>query len=129
MTNKDIIAAIQDAVKDLKEESERIRVEISLTRHNSQPPKDNLSKDQWEVLKEIQSDTPVVLLPPDRGISPVILNREDYLEKCMDHINNGTYQLLKNDPTTKAKVKISKKLRTLKDNKFINNKLYYFKTY
>ena len=51
-------------------------------------------------MKELQSDTSIVILPADKGRSTVILNREDYLEKCMDHIN-GPYQLLKKDPPTK----------------------------
>ena len=37
-----------------------------------------------------------------KGRSTVILNREDYLEKCIDHMNNEPYQLLKKDPTTKT---------------------------
>ena len=45
----------------------------------------------------------------------------------MDHINNGPYQLLKKDPTTKIKTKTLKQLRVLKDNDFIDNKLYYLK--
>ena len=36
----------------------------------------------------------------------------------MDHINKGPYQLLKNDPTTKIKVKTFKELKTLKESKF-----------
>ena len=43
----------------------------------------------------------IVILPADKVRSTVILNLEDYLEKCMDHINNSSYQLLKKDPTTK----------------------------
>ena len=43
----------------------------------------------------------------------------------MDHINNGRYQLLKKDPTTKIKGKTLKQLKALKDNEFIDNKLYY----
>ena len=35
----------------------------------------------------------------------VILNREDYLGKCMDHINNGSYQLLKKILLPKLKPK------------------------
>ena len=31
----------------------------------------------------------MVILPADKGRSTVTLNREDYLEKCMDHINKG----------------------------------------
>ena len=93
---------------------------------NSKPPKDNLSKDERKALKELQSDTSTVILPADKGRSTVILNREDYLEKCMDHINNGPYQLLKKDSTTKIKAKTLKQLKVLKDNEFIDNKLYYY---
>ena len=127
LPNKDIIATIEDAVKDLeKEEADTIRAKVSLTLLNSKPPKDNLSKDERKALKELQSDTSIVISPADKGRSTVILNREDYLEKCMDHINNGPYQLLKKDPTTKIKAKTLKQLKVLKDNEFIDNKLYYY---
>ena len=43
-----------------------------------------------------------------------------------DHINNGPYQLLKKNPTTKIKTKTLKQLKVLKDNEFIDNKLYYY---
>ena len=127
LPNKDIIATVEDAVKDLeKEEADTICAKVSLTLQNSKPPKDNLSKDERKALKELQSDTSIVILPADKGRSTVILNHEDYLEKCMDHINNGPYQLLKKDPTTKIKTKTLKQLKVLKDNEFIDNKLYYY---
>ena len=59
-------------------------------------------------------------------MSTVILNREDYLEKCMDHINIGPYQLLKKDPTTKIKTKTLEQIKVLKDNELIDNELYYY---
>ena len=77
-------------------------------------------------MKELQSDTSIVILPADNGRSTVILNCVDYLEKCMDHINDGPYQLLKKDPTTKIETKTLKQLKGLKDNEFINNKFYYY---
>ena len=96
LPNKDIIASIEDVVKDLeKEKADMIHAKVSLTLQNSKSSKDNLSKDECKALKELQSDTSVVNLPADKGRSAAILNREDYLEKCMDHINNGLYQLLK----------------------------------
>ena len=79
-----------------------------------------------KALKELQSDTSIVTLPAEKGRSTVILNLEDYLEKCMDHINNGPYQILNKDPTTKIKTKTLKKLKVLNDNRFIDNKLYYY---
>ena len=36
-----------------------------------------------------------------------------YLEKCMDHMNDGSYQLLKYDPTTKINAKTLKQLKAL----------------
>ena len=97
LSNKDIITAIEDVVKDLeKEEVDTIRAKVSLTLQNSKPPKSNLSKDERKALKELQSDTSVVTLTADIGRSTVILNREDYLERFMDHKNNGPYHLVKN---------------------------------
>ena len=78
-------------------------------------------------MKELQSDTSIVILPVDKGRSTVILNHVDYLEKCLDHVNNGPYQLLQKNPTTKINTKTMKQLKFLKDNKFTDNKLYYLK--
>ena len=47
------------------------------------PPKDNLFKDKRKLLKELQSDASIVILRVDKGRSTVILNLEDYLEKCI----------------------------------------------
>ena len=82
---KDIIATVEDTVKDLeKEEADTIPAKVSLTLQNSKPPKGNLSKDERKALKELQSDTSIVILPTEKGRFTVILIREDYLEKCMD---------------------------------------------
>ena len=127
LANKDMIATIEDAVKDLeKEQADTIRAKVSLTLQNSKLPQDNLSRNERKALKGLQSDTSIVILPVDKGRSIVILNREAYFEKCMDHINNGPYQLLKKDPTTKIKTKTLKQLKVINENQIINNKLYYY---
>ena len=46
-------------------------------------------------MKELQSNTSTLILIADKGRSAVIVNCEDYLKKCMNHIKNGPYQLLK----------------------------------
>ena len=76
-----------------------------------------------KALKELQSDSSIVILPADKGRSAVIFNHDNYLEKCMDHINSRPYQLLKKDLTTKIKAKTLKQSKALKDNEFIDNKL------
>ena len=69
----------------------------------------------------------MVILPADKGRSTVIFNREDYLEKYVDHINKSPYELLKTDLTTKIKAKALKQLKVLKDNECIDDKLYYYR--
>ena len=55
LSNKDIIATVEDTVKDLgKEEADTIRAKVSLTLQSSKPPKDNLPKDEHKTLKEVQ---------------------------------------------------------------------------
>ena len=127
LPNKDIIATVQDAVKDLgKDEADAIRAKVSLTLQSSKPPKDNLSKNERKALKELESDTSIAVLQARKGRSTIILNLEDNLEKRMDHINNGPYQLLKKDPTTKIKTKTLTQLKVLKSSEFFDNKLYYY---
>ena len=70
LPNNDIIATVEDGIKDLeKEEAETIRAKVSLTLQNQKTPKDNLSTDERKSLKELQSDTSIVILPADKGRS------------------------------------------------------------
>ena len=103
LPNEDIVATMADAVKDAEKEAGMICANISLTFQNSKTPKDNLSKYEHKALKDLQSDTSIVILPTDSGRSIIILNSRDYLVKCMDHINNGPYYYLKNITLPKLK--------------------------
>ena len=78
-----------------KEEVDAIRAKISFTVQNTKPFYDNLSKDDRKALKELQPDTSIVTLPAEKGRSTIILSCEHHLNKFMDLINNGPYQLLK----------------------------------
>ena len=44
----------------------------------------------------------------------------------MDHISNGPYQLIKEDPTINIKTITFKQSKVLKGNEFIDSKLYYY---
>ena len=93
LSDKDIIAATEDKVKDL-EKKKRDRHDFCPKKKpnwNSKPSKDNLSKDEHKASENIQSDTSIVILPAGKGRSTVILNYVDYLEKCLDNINNDPY--------------------------------------
>ena len=82
MPNKDIIATIENTVKDLeKEDTDTVRSQISLTVQNSKSPKDNFATTERKAFTELKSVKLIVLLPVDKGRYTVILNREDYFER------------------------------------------------
>ena len=72
-----------------------VKFKLSLTHQNSKPPKNNLSKDERKALEDLQSDTSVLILPADKGRPTFILNLEDYLEKCINHIKMVQINYLK----------------------------------
>ena len=102
--------------------NDTIPAKINFKLQNSRPTKENLSKDED---KDLQSDIWIVIWLADKGRPTVILNREDYLEKCVDHINNDLHQLLKKDPTYKIKAMTLKQVKVVKDNEPIDTRLYY----
>ena len=60
---------------------------------------------EQKALIELQSIISIVALPVDKDTATVILCCEDYLENCIDHINNSLNQFFEKDPTTKFKAK------------------------
>ena len=92
LSDKDIIAATEDKVKDLEKKKRQTRfLPKKKPNWNSKPSKDSLSKDEHKASENLQSDTSIVILPAGKGRSTVILNYKDYLEKCLDNINNDPY--------------------------------------
>ena len=79
-------------------------------------------------MKELQSDTSIVILPADKGKSIVIFNREvkwkNVFGKMYGSYKQGQYQLLEKDPTTKIKANL---LKQNIDNEFIDNKLHCYR--
>ena len=62
----------------------------------------------------------------DKGRATVVLDKEDYIKKCNEHLTSGQYTKLKKDPTSSIVSQVTKKLIELKDDNLIE-KLGYFK--
>lgn len=55
---------------------------------------------QWQALKDLRKDKSIIIKPADKGGALVILNTNDYIDKCMAHLNDpNVYQVLTYDPT------------------------------
>ena len=118
LADKDIIATIKNAAKDLgKKEVDTIRAKTSLTIQIFKPPKDKLSIDKWKTSKKLQSTALVVNLPADKVRSSVIVSGEDYSKSpILVTWKRSNQRNQSQDIETK----------TGKENEFIDNKLYYY---
>ena len=63
--------------------------------------KSNMSKRQREIIKELKEDESDIICPADKGKAVAVEDREVYLMKTQDQINEGDY------------VKASKKEKTI----------------
>ena len=62
-------------------------------------------KNECKALKVLQSDASIVILTVDKCRATELPYVWGLLKKCIYHINYGTYQLPKKDPTIKINAK------------------------
>ncbi|CAH2301315.1 Hypothetical predicted protein, partial [Pelobates cultripes] len=83
----------------------------------------NISRQQRKAMKELQSDTSIVIKPADKGGGVVILNREQYYSEIYRQLNDSTtYKELKGDPITQIKKAYSELLDRGKVLEILNKK-------
>ena len=88
------------------------------------PPEDNLSKNQRQALHSLKEDTEIIIIPADKGLATVILNKEDYIKKYNNHLDSGLDIKLQKYPTERIKREARTNLAILRDNGTINQSLY-----
>ena len=102
---KDIAAKVETVLKNVPiAEADNIRAKTSLLLQKASPPEDNLSKKQRQALHSLKEDTEINILPADKGRATAILvDKEDYIKKCNDHLDSGPYIKLQKDSTERIK--------------------------
>ena len=107
------------------EETDTIRAYLSSIIRNAKPPKRNITRKQSTSLKFLQQNENIIILPADKGRATVILDKEDYIKKCNEHLTSGPYTKLKKAPTSSIVSKVTKKLIELWDNNLIEQQEYF----
>ena len=80
---------------------------------------EKLSNRTKKALDPLHED-PIIIFPADKSRSTVILNKQDHINKCQDHLNNGPCTKIHKDPTEAIQ-----KLSLLKDAEKIDQQLYF----
>ena len=122
----DLIAKIETTLTEMPtEEADTIRADLSSIIHKAKPPKRNITRKQSTSLKSLQQNEKIIILPADKGRATFVLDKEDYIKKCNEHLISGPYTKLKKDPTSSIVSKVTKKLIELRDNNLIEPQEYF----
>ncbi|XP_049267759.1 uncharacterized protein LOC119378700 [Rhipicephalus sanguineus] len=64
-----------------------------------------------EAMKRLQNNKSIVILPADKGNATVVMNRDDYVSKMTEHLQDETtYSKIDRDPTRKIESELQKLL-------------------
>ena len=109
------IAQVEKVCQNLKQgEAEELRGEIKLILKKIKPPKSNITKEEAKAIKELKKDQERIVLTAGKGMSMVVMDREDYDKKSEELLSQSSYRVLPSDPTTKHKNKLIALLKTIK---------------
>ena len=111
----EVITSIEETCQRMvKGEVEELRGEIKAILRKIQPPKSNISLEEQKAMSELRSDNTRVILTADKGVSLVVMNKEEYVKKAEELLHTDTYRTISNDPTNKYKTKLINLLKTIK---------------
>ena len=118
LAKEEYVASIEHACQKLKEgEAGELRVEIKNLLKKTQTPKSNITKEEFQAIKELKHDDNRIILTADK----VVLNKEEYIEKAEHLLNQQTYRKITEDPTPKQKAKLIRLLKKIKTEGGIND--------
>ena len=85
--------------------------------------RDNLYKEERQALRDLSKDDTIVIRPADKGSGVATMNKQDYINKVKDDLNNNTtYKKVNKDILTMVNNKVKKLVKNLHCNGHIDDK-------
>ena len=121
----DYISQIEKACQQLKQgKAEELRGEIKQIFKKTQPPKPNIMREEAKAIQEVKRGKERVILTADKGVSMVVMDKEEYIQKSEELLHQPSYKELPSDPTTKHKNRLISILKSIKSEGGIDNTTY-----
>ena len=77
-------------------------------------PRQNITKEEQKAIGELNRDNNKLILTADKGVALVVMDKEDYVQKTRELLDQPTYRSISNDPTIKYKNKLVNLLKAVK---------------
>ena len=100
--------------KPVTREGRRVKGEIKQLLMKKHTIKPNIHKEEYQVLKQQKKDNTRMVLTADKGVSMVVMDWEENIQKSEELLNQPSYKILQAVPTTKYKNKLISLLRSIK---------------
>ena len=84
-------------------EAEELRGEIKATLKKIKPPKLNITKKEQKPLVELRRDKKRIILIVDKGVSMVVMDKEDYIRKAEELLDQPAYKSIPTHPPPSPK--------------------------
>ena len=115
------IASIENACSQLRQgEAEDLRGEIKTILKKIQCPKSNTTRKERMALEELRKDKSKMIMTADKGVSLVVMDKEEYISKAQALLDQPEYKSIPADPTTRYKNKVISILKSIKAEGGIN---------
>ena len=98
------IVAIENACNQLQQEkAEALRGEIKSALKKIQAPKYNITREERKAIEELRRDKTRIILTVDKGVSMMVMDRDDYNKNAEELLHQPAYRPIPNDPTNSIK--------------------------
>ena len=104
------IAATEQACTKIdqgKQEEFRVEVKRLLLQDQNNKKQANMSKEELKALKELKLDNNWLILTAVKGVALVVIDKQDYIKKAEDLLQESSYKKITDDPTAKQKANSS----------------------
>ena len=121
------IAATEQACTKIdqgKQEEFRVEVKRLLLQDQNNKKQVNMSKEELKALKELKLDNNRLILTADKGVALVVIDKQDYIKKAEDLLQESSYKKITDDPTAKQKSKLISILKNIKAEGGMKDDLY-----
>ena len=100
------ISSIEQVCSQLKQgEAERLRGEIKSILKKIQLPKSNITRVEQKALVELRRDKNRIILTADKGVSMIVMDKEDYIRKAQELLDQLAYKPISTDPSPSTKTR------------------------
>ena len=106
---------IEHACNQLQQgKGEELRGEVKSILKKIQAPRHNITGEERKAIDELRKDKSRIILTVDKGVSMVVMNREDHNRKAEDILHQPAYKPIPTDPTNTYKNKPISLLKSIK---------------